>query len=567
MSVACPLPLAPSCLSSSSSASSSSSLSLLQTQPVSLKRLHCSLLQPPPPKRLCSSRRISVAQLIDDAGHNKDTNELPSLLAHPTLTTETICAAFTSSPPPASSSSDPPFQTYASSSISSPSINSQSQSHPCSPTVFACTEHPTASQAGITSTGTSAAARVGVKGVERHAGGQDEQEGYHGGEENPERERRNDSCSLPDKFTKSRAVGQSHRDNERGHIHALSEAVAKGRQENLLLLSLYLVHPRNVRSACDLENVVDVSYNSNTCGQVQGDLKANECDGGEVAEGGEDDEYDVRGIRSCLDGDVAEDEGVHASDIATAHGLYELSPESARRLGQRFISAEVAAALLEFIACRRNLVAPQHDPKDPARPRRRRTSYRSATSQQQAETIVMYCINVLCRKYNMTGESLLLRRRHGLCYENEETLVMNDKTKSEGFERLDAERIKFIDDKLGALGRLLRYFDEMESMYNPPKWSDIQNGSVMDGDGEGDGNGTRMRESPPESPTRPDAAEFGSPSRRRGEGAKRCSRCHKLKVSGSGHGRSKCDDGHSISSSVPYPASTQPEADHYQSSN
>lgn len=40
----------------------------------------------------------------------------------------------------------------------------------------------------------------------------------------------------------------------------------------------------------------------------------------------------------------------------------------------------------------------------------------------------------------------------------------------------------------------------------------------------------------------------------RSVGVKRCTRCGKIKASGSGHGRSECDDGFSISSAVPYPA-------------
>ncbi len=37
---------------------------------------------------------------------------------------------------------------------------------------------------------------------------------------------------------------------------------------------------------------------------------------------------------------------------------------------------------------------------------------------------------------------------------------------------------------------------------------------------------------------------------------RRCSRCQKVKLAGSGHGRSACDDGIAVSLSVPYPATS-----------
>lgn len=41
---------------------------------------------------------------------------------------------------------------------------------------------------------------------------------------------------------------------------------------------------------------------------------------------------------------------------------------------------------------------------------------------------------------------------------------------------------------------------------------------------------------------------------RRGLGPRRCTRCKKVKLAGSGHGRSSCDDGVSVALAVPYPA-------------
>lgn len=41
---------------------------------------------------------------------------------------------------------------------------------------------------------------------------------------------------------------------------------------------------------------------------------------------------------------------------------------------------------------------------------------------------------------------------------------------------------------------------------------------------------------------------------RRGLGPRRCTRCKKVKLAGSGHGRSSCDDGVSVALDIPYPA-------------
>lgn len=104
----------------------------------------------------------------------------------------------------------------------------------------------------------------------------------------------------------------------------------------------------------------------------------------------------------------------------------------------------------------------------------------------------------------------------------------------------------YIDSRLGSLAVLMETWSHNEACANPPDYDSI----------------SEEPDYPPASPTRPEAAEFGSPSRRRGEGAKRCSRCNMIKFTGSGHGRSKCDDGYSISSKVPYrPVPSSPHSE------
>lgn len=271
---------------------------------------------------------------------------------------------------------------------------------------------------------------------------------------------------LPDKFTKSRAVGQSHRDNEKEHIEALQCDVQGLRDDNVLLFALF-------------------------CAQSKAT-----------------DHHDspLHNIAQVLPWDRREDEGVLSDEQAIARGLYRLPAQAEHTLGQRYISLSLALIMLEFIANRRNLIVAA---PDPGRRRRRRGSFRTAPTVNQANATCEYALK----------------------------LFRNDAAR-EG----TADKLGYVQAKFGALALMLRTWSEYEHSCNPPPFDPADEVFMH----------------PPGSPTSPDAAEFGSP-RRRGEGAKRCSRCNVIKVTGSGHGRSKCADGYSISSPVPYPASPPSE--------
>lgn len=212
---------------------------------------------------------------------------------------------------------------------------------------------------------------------------------------------------------------------------------------------------------------------------------------------------------------------------AAQRGLHKLSHDTAERLGQRYVSTTVAAALLEFMVFRRNLVPDMAGVPAPCvsvegrRRRRRRSTYRMATSKIMAEEIVTFAVRMFAQE-----------------------------------PRGDEDLISYVDRRLGSLGVAMARWHDMEARFNPEKV--LEEKASDDGDDEDDivMNANNGSEFAPMSPTRPEMAEFGGGgTRRRGEGAKRCSRCNRVKFTGSGHGRSKCDDGYSISSLVPYPAS------------
>lgn len=293
---------------------------------------------------------------------------------------------------------------------------------------------------------------------------------------------RDRSALLPhavDKFTKSRAVGQSHRDNEKEHVELLHRDVEDSRRENILLFALFACRYKTDRGLPVPSRLLD-------------------------------------GIHTALPHDLPEDCHIHDDQTAARRGMYKLSEESARRLGQRYISPALAVVLLELMIYRRNMVPDTADPTDqPLRRRRRRSTYRTGTSKSIAKQTVNFAISLFAKEY-MGGE----------------------------------DPVTYMDRRLGSLAVLRDSWCQMECHRNPVL--------VLEEEEE-----DTEYSCPPSSPTRPEAAEFGSPLRRRGEGAKRCSRCNMLKYTGSGHGRSKCDDGYSISSLVPYPAS--PRSDGHRS--
>lgn len=266
-----------------------------------------------------------------------------------------------------------------------------------------------------------------------------------------------------DKFTKSRAVGQSHRDNEKEHVVALLRDVSKLRTENILLFALFC----------------DASYDARGLS------------------------ISLRRIMQVATRDRPEDHLLTESE-ARARGMHRLAAPTVAILGMRYISTSLAVVLLEFLGVRRNLVS---SAPDPGRRRRRRGSFRAPPTAAQANEICRYAVE-----------------------------LFRDDAARFGV----ANRHEFVDAKLGALGIALQRWSEHEKRNNPAPFHADDDDELSD---------------PPSSPTRPDAAEFGSPGRRRGEGAKKCSRCNRLKFTGSGHGRSKCADGYSISSLIPYPAS------------
>lgn len=275
-----------------------------------------------------------------------------------------------------------------------------------------------------------------------------------------------------DKFTKSRAVGQSHRDNEKEHIAALQRDVQGLRDDNVLLFALFCAQSKVAKHDASIP---------------------------------------LRYIAQVLPWDCREDEGIASDEQASALGFYRLPAQAEHTLGQRYISFSLALVMLEFIANRRNLVVGAPDPE---KRRRRRGSFRTAPTANQASATCNYALR----------------------------LFKNDADWDAGNDKLD-----YVQRKFGALALMLQTWSEYEHICNPPPFDPADEVFMH----------------PPGSPTSPDAAEFGSP-RRRGEGAKRCSRCNVVKVTGSGHGRSKCADGYSISSLVPYSAS--PPSDGNQSS-
>lgn len=277
---------------------------------------------------------------------------------------------------------------------------------------------------------------------------------------------------APDKFSKSRAIGQTHRDNELAHLDELQREIEEGRAENLLLFTM---------SVQRYTNKWKTYVHSN------------------------------RAIFSHFFDNCFEDHGVTRKAMALSLGLYKVSTETRERIGVQYISAEMAAVYLELHAYRRNLVP---DGVPGARRRRgKRTSYREATSVYQAELVVAFAERVFWACAQRGNDHL-------------------------GFAFVK----RVVDLKMEALGVLFRRFDDMEWCFMP---ADLV---------------TQDSEFLPGSPTGTQMAQFDSPRRRR-EIAKRCSRCQKLKVSGSGHGRSKCDDGFSISSPVPYAQSIAASSD------
>lgn len=210
--------------------------------------------------------------------------------------------------------------------------------------------------------------------------------------------------------------------------------------------------------------------------------------------------------------DRTEDQDV-VNDVQAKHNnLYKMSEPAQVALGQRYISASLATVMLEFILFRRNMVAVS---TDFGCRKRRRGSFRASPTEQQTESACAFALNT---------------------FRNEAATL--------GLGGQEARR-KYVDSKFGALALMLKVWSETERNTNPPPFEPRE----------------QDKHRPP-SPTslHCNFSDLGY-LKRRGEGAKRCSRCNVIKVTGSGHGRSKCADGYSISSPVPFPAAPPVEQD------
>ena len=281
---------------------------------------------------------------------------------------------------------------------------------------------------------------------------------------------------VAEKFAKSRATGQDHRDNEREHIKDLERKMERARDENSLLFSI-----------------------------VKHQFKRQRFPNG------------ISSSEIALPCDVAEDYDVFDDDTAFSRGLLTMSSESQRRLGIKYISPAIANILLEFIILRRNWVYEEDNctslplqsnldsPTNTNRRKRRRTKYLKVPFISTIEKLVSHSANVFAAEVD-----------------------------------IEQDVDQHVDFRLGNLSVVLHRWIESERKHGGSlDCEDFGLDEVTD---------------PPKSPTRPSAADFGSPpQRRRGEGVKKCSRCGVKKFSGSGHGRSTCADGHSISSPLPFP--------------
>lgn len=295
-----------------------------------------------------------------------------------------------------------------------------------------------------------------------------------------------------DKFTKSRAVGQFHRDNEKHLVSSIAQEIEDLKNENSLLLSI-------LQSRCKMPNLPSSNAHTSVTPQV---------------------------AESRLSYDRPEDFNL-TEDEAGQLGMLKLSTESSALLRQQFISPHFAVVLMEIILTRWNVVHLLPNShlacKDPPL-RKRRTSFRTAISQEQAETVFQFATSLIQRHAPFFSSSPVFYHK---CLPPQTENV---------FENVFLPRI--IDARMGSLSVLLARFEQFERHYNPPGLECYETDEID------------------VLSCRPPLTDHFDPLAHKRDRAKRCTRCLKYKVSGSGHGRSKCDDGHSISSTVPYPAST-----------
>lgn len=218
--------------------------------------------------------------------------------------------------------------------------------------------------------------------------------------------------------------------------------------------------------------------------------------------------------------------------------MFKISSDTASQIGgQRFISPEIAVITLEYAVTRWNMVVQCPDPPDDTSARKRRVRRRicrTSTSQTQADLIAQFALYVFsrgCHSISQTPSS-----------ETNESLA---ELPGDNGDHEQSKDIDGIDSRMGSLGILLSYLDLSWLQTNLP-------GAAYNDHEEHMGlNSTSTLDL---------VSSEGGRGKKRGDGAKRCSRCHKYKIAGSGHGRSQCDDGYGISSVVPYPAAILQEA-------
>lgn len=178
---------------------------------------------------------------------------------------------------------------------------------------------------------------------------------------------------------------------------------------------------------------------------------------------------------------------------------YRLAPKTAAVLGTDAISGTIAATLLEIVSLRRNVIPPVCDSRTP----RRRRSGLVAPPQSMYEALFKWARQAFANEFLGSEE----------------------------------DRVLYVEQQFRILTNLHSKWAQQERDFGP--LSMFPNNEYQ---------GLSDLTSGP-------AQEYPARTRRRkGCGPRRCTRCKKIKHAGSGHGRSNCDDGVSVSRSIPYPA-------------
>ncbi|PXF47695.1 hypothetical protein BWQ96_02557 [Gracilariopsis chorda] len=321
------------------------------------------------------------------------------------------------------------------------------------------------------------------------------------------------------RLAKSRATGQKYRDNEQHRVFRLIIAIQNGRMENCLLFTVYSAHKRRRSSATPCVEGCAASYCSPSCA-----MGAASCTFWNKAAGRvEQHRFLYQRRYQCartkqlgplwFRGDeITEDceSGVHVL-------LHPLSNRCQRVLRQRFISGALATTLLEIILHRRNIVRTQADDSwdedgdgfssvETDGRRRKRSPFRKAVAESTMQSLMQLAI----REFSREAGS-------------------------------HPDLADYVQRRMGNLSILMFHYDDAEA------WCNAETDLVGD-DGP-------LEDEMPDVEGWSCSGEvngFGSWDVTLREGPRRCTRCGVLKVSGSGHGRSKCMDGLGVASTVPF---------------